>query len=170
MPIPAGWEEKKTQTGEVYYVNHSTQTTQWEDPRLEQQASYRNSYKENHFTASTSSLNSSISSSSSIQSLNVISSYGSPNKFKQNETTKSSNKDLIRNLQQNLDKVLAQKMSIAKQLEDLTSKEKELTSKMSKKDYNEVLEMLKYREGQQNLTKPLNEDSLDSTLIKSEPR
>lgn len=99
---------------------------------------YRSSYKENNYNTSTSSLNSSISSSSSIQSLNVLSSsasYSSPTKFKSfgatkpepsdnktESTSRGSNKDLIRNLQQNLDKVLAQKNSISKQLEELTAK------------------------------------------------
>ena len=34
VPLPAGWEEARTQTGEVYFVNHNNRTTSWEDPRL----------------------------------------------------------------------------------------------------------------------------------------
>lgn len=30
--LPAGWEERLTQTGRVYYVNHVTKTTQWSRP------------------------------------------------------------------------------------------------------------------------------------------
>ncbi|KAL4234313.1 hypothetical protein ACF0H5_005964 [Mactra antiquata] len=30
--IPAGWEERVTLDGDVYYANHSTQTTQWKHP------------------------------------------------------------------------------------------------------------------------------------------
>ncbi|XP_053401007.1 WW domain-containing oxidoreductase-like [Mercenaria mercenaria] len=30
--IPAGWEERVTLDGEVYYANHSTEKTQWEHP------------------------------------------------------------------------------------------------------------------------------------------
>ena len=34
-PLPAGWEERFDEgAGRPYYVNHITQTTQWEDPRL----------------------------------------------------------------------------------------------------------------------------------------
>jgi hypothetical protein len=33
-PLPAGWEEARTPTGEVYFINHNTKTTAWEDPRL----------------------------------------------------------------------------------------------------------------------------------------
>ena len=32
-PLPPGWEMAKTPTGQLYYMNHITKTTQWEDPR-----------------------------------------------------------------------------------------------------------------------------------------
>lgn len=31
--LPPGWEETHTSEGQVYYMNHITKTTQWEDPR-----------------------------------------------------------------------------------------------------------------------------------------
>jgi len=38
--MPPGWEAKwDARIGRWYYVNHSTRTTQWEDPRLQYQAS-----------------------------------------------------------------------------------------------------------------------------------
>ncbi|GIY33432.1 transcriptional coactivator YAP1 [Caerostris darwini] len=33
IPLPAGWEMARTQTGQRYFLNHLTQTTTWEDPR-----------------------------------------------------------------------------------------------------------------------------------------
>lgn len=33
--LPPGWESTKTPEGQVYYMNHLTKTTQWEDPRLQ---------------------------------------------------------------------------------------------------------------------------------------
>ncbi|XP_060145264.1 NEDD4-like E3 ubiquitin-protein ligase WWP2 isoform X2 [Globicephala melas] len=33
-PLPPGWE-KRQDNGRVYYVNHNTRTTQWEDPRTQ---------------------------------------------------------------------------------------------------------------------------------------
>lgn len=30
--IKAGWEQKTTKEGEVYYVNHDTKVTRWERP------------------------------------------------------------------------------------------------------------------------------------------
>lgn len=33
-PLPAGWEQRKTNTGRVYYVDHNNRTTQFTDPRL----------------------------------------------------------------------------------------------------------------------------------------
>ena len=32
--LPVGWEMAKTADGQVYYMNHVTKTTQWEDPTL----------------------------------------------------------------------------------------------------------------------------------------
>lgn len=33
-PLPAGWEQRKTTSGRVYYVDHNNRTTQFTDPRL----------------------------------------------------------------------------------------------------------------------------------------
>lgn len=33
-PLPPGWEQRKTNTGRVYYVDHNNRTTQFTDPRL----------------------------------------------------------------------------------------------------------------------------------------
>lgn len=33
-PLPAGWEQRKTNTGRVYFVDHNNRTTQFTDPRL----------------------------------------------------------------------------------------------------------------------------------------
>lgn len=33
--LPAGWEQAKTNDGQIYYLNHITKTTQWEDPRIQ---------------------------------------------------------------------------------------------------------------------------------------
>jgi protein yorkie len=32
-PLPQGWEQARTPEGQIYYLNHLTRTTQWEDPR-----------------------------------------------------------------------------------------------------------------------------------------
>jgi len=32
-PLPPGWEKATTPTGQIYFMNHITKTTQWEDPR-----------------------------------------------------------------------------------------------------------------------------------------
>jgi len=34
-PLPPGWEMAKTSQGQLYFMNHLTKTTQWEDPRKE---------------------------------------------------------------------------------------------------------------------------------------
>lgn len=33
-PLPHGWESERTPDGQVYFLNHLTKTTQWEDPRI----------------------------------------------------------------------------------------------------------------------------------------
>lgn len=33
-PLPEGWEQAKTEEGEVYFINHLTRTTSWFDPRI----------------------------------------------------------------------------------------------------------------------------------------
>ncbi|XP_015595189.1 transcriptional coactivator YAP1 [Cephus cinctus] len=33
-PLPDGWEQARTQEGEIYFINHQTRTTSWFDPRI----------------------------------------------------------------------------------------------------------------------------------------
>jgi protein yorkie len=33
-PLPSGWEANRTAEGQLYFMNHITKTTQWEDPRV----------------------------------------------------------------------------------------------------------------------------------------
>jgi E3 ubiquitin-protein ligase NEDD4 len=33
-PLPSGWEMRLTNTARVYFVDHNTKTTTWDDPRL----------------------------------------------------------------------------------------------------------------------------------------
>ncbi|CAD7077074.1 unnamed protein product [Hermetia illucens] len=33
--LPVGWEQARTPEGQIYYLNHITKTTQWEDPRTQ---------------------------------------------------------------------------------------------------------------------------------------
>lgn len=33
--LPPGWEQARTPEGQIYYLNHITKTTQWEDPRTQ---------------------------------------------------------------------------------------------------------------------------------------
>ncbi|XP_036390737.1 E3 ubiquitin-protein ligase NEDD4a isoform X1 [Megalops cyprinoides] len=37
-PLPPGWEERLHSDGRIFYINHSTRTTQWDDPRLQNSA------------------------------------------------------------------------------------------------------------------------------------
>ncbi|RVE39838.1 hypothetical protein evm_015512 [Chilo suppressalis] len=33
-PLPEGWEERVHTDGRIFFIDHNTRTTQWEDPRL----------------------------------------------------------------------------------------------------------------------------------------
>lgn len=33
-PLPEGWEERVHIDGRIFFIDHNTRTTQWEDPRL----------------------------------------------------------------------------------------------------------------------------------------
>ncbi|KAJ3375850.1 hypothetical protein GGF31_003055 [Allomyces arbusculus] len=51
-PLPDGWEMRTAQLGRVYFVDHNTQKTTWDDPRLgEAVPKYRRDFQEklNHF-------------------------------------------------------------------------------------------------------------------------
>jgi len=37
-PLPAGWEERVHTDGRIFYIDHKTKKTQWEDPRLQKLA------------------------------------------------------------------------------------------------------------------------------------
>uniref|UniRef100_A0A8C0Y6D1 E3 ubiquitin-protein ligase n=1 Tax=Cyprinus carpio carpio TaxID=630221 RepID=A0A8C0Y6D1_CYPCA len=37
-PLPPGWEERVHSDGRIFYINHNTKATQWEDPRLQSSA------------------------------------------------------------------------------------------------------------------------------------
>ena len=34
IPMPSGWQQARTARGELYFLNHNTKTTCWEDPRI----------------------------------------------------------------------------------------------------------------------------------------
>ncbi|XP_045889398.1 E3 ubiquitin-protein ligase NEDD4a isoform X1 [Micropterus dolomieu] len=37
-PLPPGWEERVHADGRIFYIDHNTRTTQWDDPRLQNSA------------------------------------------------------------------------------------------------------------------------------------
>ncbi|KAI4829909.1 hypothetical protein KUCAC02_001569 [Chaenocephalus aceratus] len=37
-PLPPGWEERIHTDGRIFYIDHNTRTTQWDDPRLQNSA------------------------------------------------------------------------------------------------------------------------------------
>ncbi|KAK2568302.1 hypothetical protein P5673_007312 [Acropora cervicornis] len=57
QPLPAGWEAKYDQTyGRYYFIDHSTQKTTWEDPRVRKEESIPlNQFKDTSSTAQTGS-------------------------------------------------------------------------------------------------------------------
>lgn len=48
IPMPSGWQEAFTESGQPYFINHNTHMTHWEDPRIEiytQQQKKQQSYQ-----------------------------------------------------------------------------------------------------------------------------
>jgi E3 ubiquitin-protein ligase NEDD4 len=39
-PLPSGWEMRMTSAGRVYFVDHNTKITTWDDPRLPSSVEY----------------------------------------------------------------------------------------------------------------------------------
>ena len=46
-PLPPGWEPARTPTGQLYFMNHITKTTQWEDPRVQIQQQQNRQQQQN---------------------------------------------------------------------------------------------------------------------------
>ncbi|XP_076261028.1 WW domain-containing transcription regulator protein 1-like isoform X2 [Rhynchophorus ferrugineus] len=49
-PLPPGWEQARTPEGQVYYLDHTTRTTTWEDPRKTLAASQQHQSSEHLVT------------------------------------------------------------------------------------------------------------------------
>lgn len=47
IPMPPGWQQARTSRGEIYFINHNTRTTCWDDPRLPLVPSYLARMKSN---------------------------------------------------------------------------------------------------------------------------
>ncbi|KAI8353359.1 hypothetical protein BD560DRAFT_456112 [Blakeslea trispora] len=39
-PLPPGWEERRTPTGQLYFIDHNTKATTWDDPRNQGYGAY----------------------------------------------------------------------------------------------------------------------------------
>lgn len=39
-PLPSGWEMRLTNTGRIYFVDHTSKITTWDDPRLPSAVEY----------------------------------------------------------------------------------------------------------------------------------
>lgn len=90
-PLPPGWEQRKTASGRVYYVDHNNRTTQFTDPRLSGQII--NLLRRQNQTSS--SLSNGTSSSSS-PSTNASSGQQQPMVNGSRSATSSSSQDTSR--------------------------------------------------------------------------
>ena len=55
--LPEGWEQAVTSEGEVYYINHETQTTTWFDPRRNRNPSGSSGYQQSQKTPHSQQMN-----------------------------------------------------------------------------------------------------------------
>jgi len=70
-PLPSGWEQRTTPDGKIYYVDHATRTTSWNDPRKMQPSPTVSQAPVSISTANSSPLLSQTSQSSMRQSVNL---------------------------------------------------------------------------------------------------
>jgi hypothetical protein len=138
IPLPNGWEESRTETGQSYFINHNTKVTTWEDPRINLYIEQRNFSSNSTVSTTSSSSVSSLSSpvirdtvhtslnSLSNSSLDDVHSNPTSNSY-QKMPTQTYNGDLtieqkVYNLRMNLDQLLKHKFMISSQLDDLNKK------------------------------------------------
>ena len=67
--LPDGWEERQTENGRSYYVNHVRRTTQWQRPT--QPASVSTLQRSNASESTTNSVSSTINTNSNFGGLNA---------------------------------------------------------------------------------------------------
>ena len=121
IPLPNSWEEAHTINNEVYFINHATKTTTWEDPRIaiymQQQQLQLNERKFGYTPMDANRmLNSSSTSSISSTSSSSCSFSSSTSSLNDGKKFEMSKKDLIR---KNLDDLLVHKNSIMQQIDEL---------------------------------------------------
>lgn len=94
-PLPPGWEQRKTNTGRVYFVDHNNRTTQFTDPRLNGQIISMVRRQNHANNASNSSCTSSSSTSTSASTANASNGSGpasqQPQQHHQSNANNNSN-------------------------------------------------------------------------------
>lgn len=79
QPLPPGWEMAKTQQGQVYFLNHVTQKTTWQDPR-------KANFNMNSPMGQTTPPQSQLSPNVSLQNLHAIQNLPLPHGWEQAST------------------------------------------------------------------------------------
>ncbi|XP_035208709.1 E3 ubiquitin-protein ligase SMURF2-like [Stegodyphus dumicola] len=93
--LPEGWEERRTASGRVYYVNHFTRSTQWEKPtrtayEIEQANGHSNNNNNNNNRANTSQVCNNATSNTSSSNTNSNSNMNFNNLNSSNSENNSS--------------------------------------------------------------------------------
>ncbi len=135
--MPNGWQKAQTNKGEIYFINHNTRTTCWEDPRLPLVPNYLKQQQYNNGVSNVSSANSSNSASpllmlntNQANSTQSVSSFSNNSSNSINFNTQNSQAFNEENPEQfDTDKIksiiidiINQKNELLKTLEDLNKK------------------------------------------------
>lgn len=161
IPLPDGWEQAITSNGEIYFINHISKTTSWEDPRIsiymQQQINASRQPQPHQRSSSASSLCSTSSFSSSSSSILFDSTKTHINSAQREQIKK------------NIDSLAAQKAVILKQIDELTKQEIGIKSKLTSVELEEVLRVLQnqtlIQNNKENVFESNTSDDMDTTLI-----
>lgn len=107
-PLPSGWEQRKTASGRVYYVDHNNRTTQFTDPRLNGQIINQIRRQNNQTNAggaavtATTTSNSNSSSSSTAVTSTIIANQQTTSAVNGTRTSSSQNSNTVQELQRTI--------------------------------------------------------------------
>jgi hypothetical protein len=160
IPLPDGWEQAITSNGEIYFINHISKTTSWEDPRI-------SIYMQQQFNSSHQAQPHQRSSSAS--SLCSTSSFSSSSSILFDSTKAHINSAQKEHIKTNLESLAAQKAIVLKQIDELTKQEMGIKSKLTPNELEDVLRVVQNQPELQNNKENVYEshanDEMDTTLI-----
>lgn len=116
IPLPPGWQQARTNRGELYFINHNTRTTCWDDPRLPLVPTYLARIK-------STGVNNTCLLSSHTESMNgPVSNQGGNSFMPGNQSPGIQPVNQIEQIKKTLIDSLIQKIELVKSLEEINKR------------------------------------------------